>query len=109
MILSQFLKDKISDLAQNVFALDDEARQLLQNHMTLEKPANKSFGDFATNVAMLLSKHLRQNPRTLATQLVEKLQLTLTKHILETKLWLHMDYKNAKKNVLEKIFKIVSQ
>jgi arginyl-tRNA synthetase len=74
MILSQFLKDKISDLAQDVFSLDSDARQLLQKHMTLEKPANKSFGDFATNVAMLLSKHLRQNPRALATQLVEKLQ-----------------------------------
>ncbi len=74
MILDQFLKEKIASLAESVWSLDESAKVLLKNHLTLEKPANKSFGDFATNAAMILSKNLRQNPRVLAEQLVEKLK-----------------------------------
>ena len=74
MILNQFLKEKITSLAESIWSLDESAKTLLKNHLTLEKPANKAFGDFATNAAMILSKNLRQNPRALAEQLVAKLK-----------------------------------
>ena len=74
MILNQFLKEKITTLAESVWALDEGGQTLLKNHLTLEKPANKAFGDFATNGAMVLAKYLKQNPRALAEQLVKKLK-----------------------------------
>lgn len=39
----------------------------------IEKPTDKKFGDFSTNIAFLLSKELRRNPRDLAAQLIEHL------------------------------------
>jgi arginyl-tRNA synthetase len=39
----------------------------------IEKPRDPSHGDAATNVAMLLAKPLRNNPRKIAEQLVERL------------------------------------
>lgn len=38
-------------------------------NIQLERPKNKEHGDFSTNLAMLLSKSLRQNPRVIAQQL----------------------------------------
>ena len=38
----------------------------------LERPKNKAHGDFSSNLAMLLSKQLKQNPRVIAEQLIAK-------------------------------------
>src|SRR3990167_1182641 len=40
----------------------------------LSVPANETFGDFATNVAMVLAKPLKQNPRKIAEELKTVLQ-----------------------------------
>lgn len=42
---------------------------------TLERPRDAGHGDLSTNLAMLVAKQQRTNPRALATQLIEKLQL----------------------------------
>lgn len=39
----------------------------------LERPKSAEHGDFATNLAMLLAKPLKQNPRAIATQLIANL------------------------------------
>lgn len=39
----------------------------------IEKPTDKKFGDFSTNIAFLLAKEARRNPRELATQLIDLL------------------------------------
>ena len=39
----------------------------------LERPKNKDHGDFSTNLAMLLAKPLRQNPRAIAESLIKAL------------------------------------
>jgi arginyl-tRNA synthetase len=36
----------------------------------IEKPADKKFGDFSTNIAFLLAKELKRNPRELAGELI---------------------------------------
>ncbi|NTV02306.1 MAG: arginine--tRNA ligase [Chlorobiaceae bacterium] len=36
----------------------------------IEKPADKKFGDFSTNIAFLLGKELKRNPRELAGELI---------------------------------------
>lgn len=40
----------------------------------LEHPADLAHGDFATNVAMKLAKPLRQNPRQIADEIVERIR-----------------------------------
>jgi arginyl-tRNA synthetase len=39
----------------------------------IEKPTDKKFGDFSTNIAFLLAKGLRRNPRELAGELISHL------------------------------------
>lgn len=41
---------------------------------TLETPPSSEFGDFACNVAMILAKKLKQNPRELAEDIAKKLE-----------------------------------
>jgi len=43
--------------------------------ITLERPKNPEHGDFATNVAMLLASKLKRNPREIAAELLEELDL----------------------------------
>ncbi|MBU4418695.1 MAG: hypothetical protein KJ594_02295, partial [Candidatus Omnitrophica bacterium] len=40
----------------------------------LELPTDKRFGDFTTNIALKLSKELKQPPRVIASQLVESIR-----------------------------------
>lgn len=39
----------------------------------LERPKSSEHGDFATNLALVLAKPLKQNPRTIAAQIIEAL------------------------------------
>ncbi|WPM31705.1 arginine--tRNA ligase [Hydrogenobacter sp. T-2] len=43
------------------------------NSFSLEPPREESYGDYATNVAFLLSKSLRKNPQEIAQELASKL------------------------------------
>lgn len=42
-------------------------------NFTLERPKSAEHGDFATNLAMVLAKPLKQNPRAIATQIIAAL------------------------------------
>ena len=42
-------------------------------NFTLERPKSAEHGDFATNLALVLAKPLKQNPRTIATLIIEAL------------------------------------
>jgi len=60
-------------------AIKEEIREVvaefaLGKEFTVEHPADESLGDFATNVALVLSKELERNPRELAVDLVGKLE-----------------------------------
>ncbi len=46
-----------------------------ETKLTFEKPRVEAHGDLTTNVAMLMAKPLRKNPRELAKELVNALQL----------------------------------
>lgn len=45
----------------------------------LEVPREKNFGDFATNIAMLMAKAAKKNPREIANLLIEEVDITKTK------------------------------
>jgi arginyl-tRNA synthetase len=44
-----------------------------QAAILLERPKSADHGDFATNLALVLAKPLKQNPRAIATQIIEAL------------------------------------
>ncbi|MGQ0443305.1 MAG: arginine--tRNA ligase [Methylophilaceae bacterium] len=46
--------------------------------IVLERPKSAEHGDFATNLALMLAKPLRQNPRAIAEQLIKALPQTKT-------------------------------
>ncbi len=58
----------------NLFTKALKQLEISQNVAThLERTRDTSHGDFACNIAMVLAKKLRQNPRDLATSIVEHL------------------------------------
>jgi arginyl-tRNA synthetase len=65
--LTELLAQAAKSLTQNA---DFDASNLA---IQLERPKNKDHGDFSTNLAMLLAKPLRQNPRAIAESLIQAL------------------------------------
>jgi len=65
--LTELLAQAAKSLTQNA---DFDASNLA---IQLERPKNKNHGDFSTNLAMLLAKPLRQNPRAIAESLIQAL------------------------------------
>ena len=47
--------------------------EILANSIQLDRPKSIEHGDFSTNLAMMLAKPLKKNPRDLATLIIEKL------------------------------------
>ena len=65
--LTELLAQAAKSLTQNA---DFDASNLA---IQLERPKNKNHGDFSTNLAMLLAKPPRQNPRAIAESLIQAL------------------------------------
>jgi arginyl-tRNA synthetase len=65
--LTELLAQAAKSLTQNT---DFDASNLA---IQLERPKNKNHGDFSTNLAMVLAKPLRQNPRAIAESLIQAL------------------------------------
>ena len=53
--------------------------------LTFEKPKDEAHGDITTNVAMLLAKSIKKNPRIIAQEIVDKLELE-PKYILKVEI-----------------------
>ena len=53
--------------------VSDKINEKLGAVVNLESPRNREFGDFSTNVAMVMAKSAGKNPRELATEYVAKL------------------------------------
>nr|NIR48132.1 arginine--tRNA ligase [candidate division KSB1 bacterium]NIR72608.1 arginine--tRNA ligase [candidate division KSB1 bacterium]NIS23662.1 arginine--tRNA ligase [candidate division KSB1 bacterium]NIT70872.1 arginine--tRNA ligase [candidate division KSB1 bacterium]NIU24304.1 arginine--tRNA ligase [candidate division KSB1 bacterium] len=68
--IREYLKEKILDAFK-------ESGVFPSNHVEilLERPKNPEHGDLSTNVAMQLASELRKNPRSIATALLEHLEL----------------------------------
>jgi arginyl-tRNA synthetase len=65
------LKAHISDLLTRAAAsIGADSSHI---HIVLERPKSAEHGDFATNLAMMLAKPLRQNPRAIAENLINAL------------------------------------
>lgn len=66
--MEEYLKKQLSE-ALSSFSMDSAEIP----EIVIEKPREASHGDAATNLAMLLAKPLRKNPRQIAEELVEQL------------------------------------
>lgn len=66
------LKTCIINAVKQAFDLDWESGDVV-----IEIPKEKIHGDYSTNAAMRLTKQLRQNPRMIAQQLIDHLDLIL--------------------------------
>lgn len=62
------LKSSLDKLAKT-YPIDEK----FLNNIKIERTKDKSHGDFATNIAMLLCKSLSKNPREVATLIIENL------------------------------------
>ncbi len=69
--MAQDVKNQLTALLQQ--ALASVAPTATATPIHLERPRDPSHGDFATNLAMLLAKALKKNPREIAQQLVNEL------------------------------------
>lgn len=66
--LTQLLATAAKTIVQNNGSPDFDNLNIL-----LERPKSADHGDFATNLALVLAKPLKQNPRAIATQIIEAL------------------------------------
>lgn len=63
------LKQAIQSAVKKAFDIELEAAKIV-----IETPKNKDHGDFSSNVAMQLTRELRQNPRMIAEKIVENFE-----------------------------------
>ncbi|HET6803142.1 MAG TPA: arginine--tRNA ligase [Casimicrobiaceae bacterium] len=57
--------------------LDEELSQAASTQVVVERPREAAHGDYATNVALVLAKNARRNPRELATSIAARLAAAL--------------------------------
>jgi arginyl-tRNA synthetase len=80
--MDTFMKESIiQKIAQalvelGIFTNDELAEQAKK--IVLERPADMSHGDYATNVAMVYAPKAKKSPLALAIEIVEKLQIAVT-------------------------------
>ena len=63
------LKQAIKEAVKKAFDIELE-----ENNIAIETPKVKDHGDFSTNVAMQLTRQLRQNPRMIAEKIVANIE-----------------------------------
>lgn len=63
------LKQAIKEAVKKAFDIELE-----ENNIVIETPKLKDHGDFSTNVAMQLTRQLRQNPRMIAEKIVANIE-----------------------------------
>lgn len=81
MNLTKFAKDQIKDvLTRAILKCKDKELFELDSipEIFIEKPKEKLHGDFATNIAMELTRKLRKNPREIAQYLLDNMDISNT-------------------------------
>lgn len=60
-----------------VIAAKSIASDIADTHIVLERPKSSAHGDFATNLALILAKSLKQNPRVIAEKIIAALPVSI--------------------------------
>ena len=70
MNIYKLISNKIKLKLQSIPELQPFTGTQLWNNVVVEVPKIRGFGDFATNVAMVLARELKKNPRDIANMLL---------------------------------------
>lgn len=73
MNLYKFVSDNIKSKIQEIDAVKDVLNDDVANNIALEVPKIRDFGDYSTNVAMLLARPMKKSPRDIAQMVAEKI------------------------------------
>ncbi len=73
MNIYKFISDNIKSKIQEIDAINDVLTPDVLNNIAVEVPKIRDFGDFSTNVAMVLVKLLKKSPRDIAEMILPKL------------------------------------
>jgi arginyl-tRNA synthetase len=68
---------KMEDPKVKIYSVLEKVAQDLEagdTHFAVEKPKVAGYGDFSTNISLVLSKSLKKNPSELANEIVEKIK-----------------------------------
>ena len=74
MNIYKLISNKIKLKLQSIPELQPFTGTQLWNNVVVEVPKIREFGDFATNVAMVLARELKKNPRDIANMLLPYLE-----------------------------------
>jgi len=69
-IISKAIKDKLQDIDD----VKEFLNQQISDNIVVEVPKNRDFGDFSTNVAMVLARPMGSNPRAIAEKILPYLE-----------------------------------
>ncbi len=69
------VKKSIKKAVNSVYGVSIE-----EDSIVLERPKDESFGDYATTIALSISKEMKKSPIMIANELVEKLQKDIVKY-----------------------------
>ena len=67
--MKEFVKEKVKKAIKEIYGSLEEVVE----KATFEKPKKKEYGDYATNVAFLLAKILKKNPKQIGEEIKENL------------------------------------
>ena len=73
MNIYNFITDSVKSKIQEIDAFADVLTPDIVNSIAIEVPKIRDFGDYSTNVAMMLVKLLKKSPRDIADMIVPKL------------------------------------
>jgi arginyl-tRNA synthetase len=73
MNIYNFISDSIKSKIQEIDAFQDVLTPDVINSIAVEVPKIRTFGDYSTNVAMMLVKALKKSPRDIADMILPKL------------------------------------
>ncbi|MBP3852758.1 MAG: arginine--tRNA ligase, partial [Erysipelotrichaceae bacterium] len=70
MSIEMELKEVLKEAVQKAFDISLEPSSIV-----IETPKNKNHGDYSSNVAMQLTRQLRQNPRVIAQAVIDAMRM----------------------------------
>lgn len=74
MNIYKLISNKISEKLQTIPELQAAVDSAIWDNIVVEAPKIREFGDFSTNVAMVLVKSLKKSPRDIANMILPKIE-----------------------------------
>ena len=80
------LKNNILNTLLHLNLIEESEKEQILSRIVIERPADMSHGDYATNVAMIFAPKAKKSPLALAIEIVEKLKNVVSPDIEKTEI-----------------------